>query len=369
MEEQPSQKVLRLAAGRWEAIYSHLASDELGEAMTRAPRHVKCPIHGSSGSNDGFRLYRDWRETGGGVCNTCGGHADGISLFAWLKGMDYADTLRLLLDELDGCNREIPPAHRRSAAEIERERQAQREEDRRSANRIRQVWQGAVSLNHGSAEAARLYFARRGLSVYHNPRVLRFHSLLPYSEGGEVLGEFPALVFRVCDGRGRSVTLHRIYLDQDGNKAPVSSPKKLMSYPKGIRALTGGAIRLTPAAKALGVAEGPETALAIMEATGMAVWSTVSTALMRQVCLPKEVENLVVWLDKDANGAGRSAAQELCQRMWAQNIHVGAVMPRLPLEPGVSSVDWLDVWNRLGREGFPKHYTDPGSDYRRRVAS
>ncbi|MBZ9574539.1 toprim domain-containing protein [Modicisalibacter sp. MOD 31.J] len=368
MDEQPSDKILRLAAGRWEAIYSHLASVELGAAMEKAPRHVACPIHGSSGSNDGFRMFRDWRENGGGVCNTCGAFHDGIGLMAWLKGMTYKDTLKLLLEELEGeGGGAIPPPAPRREADIERERKARAEEDRQSANRIRSVWQSSLPLDHPRAEPARLYFARRGLKPYLDPRVLRFHPGLHYLDGDKMLGTFPALVFRVSDGQGRSVTLHRIYLDCEGNKAPVPKVKKLMGYPRGARTLTGGAIRLAPAGRLLGIAEGPETALAIMEATGMPVWSAISTSLMRQVQLPDHVEKVVVWLDKDANEAGRIAGQTLCERMWAEGRYTGAVLPGLPLAHGQSSVDWLDVWNRLGYAGYPQCYVDPASDYRRRA--
>ena len=366
MGEQPSQKIMRLADGRWEGIFNYLAPELMG-AMAKAPQHVRCPIHGSSGSNDGFRLFGDWRKSGGGVCNSCGGHADGISLIAWLKGLPYSDTLRLLNETLEGSVASIPPPRQRSAAEIEEERKAQLEEDRKRVSHVRRVWREAIDLDDRRAEPARLYFARRGLPLYRNPQVLRFHPGLDYIENKKIVGQYPALVFRVSDACGRSVTLHRIYLDRDGNKAPVANPKKLMAYPKGIRRLTGGAIRLAPAGYYLGVAEGPETALAVMAATGMPVWSTVSASLMCEAVLPEQAHRVTAWLDRDANDAGRLAGQALCQRLWAEGRHVGAVMPRLPIDPGVKSVDWLDVWSRLGRAGFPSCYTDPNSDYRRRA--
>lgn len=367
MDEQLSERIVRLAAGRWPAIFGRLAPVELGEAMHRAPRHVRCPVHGGV-HNDGFRLFRNYPETGGGICNTCGGHSNGISLLAWLKGMSYADTLRALLDELEGQGASLPPPPRKSGAELERERQARLEEDRALANRIRRVWRSALPLDDRRAEPARLYFARRGLRVYHKPRVLRLHPALEYSEDRKVVARFPALVFRVSDERNCSVTLHRIYLDHEGRKAPVVEPKKLMAYPSGFRTLTGGAIRLTAAGRTLGIAEGPETALAIIEATGMPVWSAIFTTLMRRVQLPKQVSRVIAWMDKDANGAGRLAGQALCERMWSEGRRAGAVAPPLAVKPGSGSADWLDVWNRLGRAGFPEWLRDPDSDFRRAVS-
>lgn len=373
MEEQPSDKILRLAEDRWEVIFRRLAP-ELDEAITKAPagknpRHVRCPVHGSSGSNDGFRFFREWRSTGAGICNTCGASPDGISMLAWVKGLSYTDTLKLLFDELEGSNSTIPPPRRKTQREIEQERRAQEREDREKVHSIRRVWSETLTLHDREAEPARLYFARRGLRVYQQPQILRFHPRLSYrDEDGEIIGYFPALIFRVVDSEGRSVTLHRIYLTADGEKAPVPVPKKLMSYPKGIRQLVGGAIRLVPAGYILGVAEGPETALAVIEATGMPVWSAVSATLMEQIVVPGYVRRVIGWLDKDLSERGKRAGIVLCERMWKEGRYAGAAQPELEMDPGATSVDWLDVWNRVGRAGFPNWTTEPVPNQGRAVS-
>lgn len=352
--EQPSAKIRRLANGNWDRVFTRLAWSELGQAMDKYPQHVRCPVHGSSGTDDGFRLFDTWRDNGAGICNTCGPKTNGISMLAWVKGLSFADTLSLLFDELDGPGAVVLPAARPNPVTVERDRRVQHAEDQKLANAIRKVWQASLAVDHRRAEPARLYFARRGLTIYNNPQVMRFHPALPYAENGEVLGRYPALVFRVVDAQGRSVTLHRIYLDDGGNKAPVAKPKKLMAYPRGVRTLSGGVIRLAPAGPTLGVAEGPETGLAIMQATGMPVWPAISASLMRKVeVADNDVSRVVAWLDKDANEAGRFAGVALCQRMWAQGVRAGAMVPPLDIDQGATSVDWLNVWNRLGRDGFP----------------
>ena len=76
---------------------------------------------------------------------------------------------------------------------------------------------------------------------------LRVHPCLPYwdTESERYLGRFPALLSVVQDVTDRAVTLHRIYLTEDGNKAPVIKPKKMMQVPDDHK-LTGSAIRLFP---------------------------------------------------------------------------------------------------------------------------
>ena len=59
------QELRDQAQGRWSHILASLAP-ELESALDKAPRHVPCPVHGGK---DGFRLYRDYEDNGGAVCN------------------------------------------------------------------------------------------------------------------------------------------------------------------------------------------------------------------------------------------------------------------------------------------------------------
>ena len=66
-------KIRDLAHGQWLFILERLCP-ELGPAIARLGRHVPCPVHGGK---DGFRLFKDAQQTGGGICNSCGAKADG----------------------------------------------------------------------------------------------------------------------------------------------------------------------------------------------------------------------------------------------------------------------------------------------------
>ena len=84
-----AEKVREAASSNWLFIVSALAPH--AEAALKKPgRHVSCPIHGGK---DGFRLFKNFLETGGGVCNTCGPRHDGFELLMWLNNWDFKQTL------------------------------------------------------------------------------------------------------------------------------------------------------------------------------------------------------------------------------------------------------------------------------------
>jgi phage/plasmid primase-like uncharacterized protein len=68
--------------GLWPTIFP-LVAPQLNQAMRANGDHVPCPVHGGE---DGFRLFPDWRQSGGGICNTCGTFGNGVLLLAWLFG-------------------------------------------------------------------------------------------------------------------------------------------------------------------------------------------------------------------------------------------------------------------------------------------
>lgn len=82
--------------GRWESVLARHAP-ALHPALQRRGQHVPCPIHGG---RDGFRVFRDVAETGGGVCNTCGVFHDGIALLAWVNDWSISQVVDCLQDEL-----------------------------------------------------------------------------------------------------------------------------------------------------------------------------------------------------------------------------------------------------------------------------
>lgn len=335
------------AQGSWDGIFYSLAP-VLGRAIERAPRHVPCPVHGGK---DGFRLFKDWKETGASICNTCGAHGDGFATLMWVNGWSFREALEAVADYL-GEKRvskkvmAVTAPAKDTSEENEKLRQA-----------LNRVWNESLSFDDRDAEPGRLYFARRGLSIS-PPETLRFHPALSYYDGDKKIGEYPAIIAMVTGAQGNPVTIHRTYLTPDGKKAPVESPKKLMSYPKD-RKIVGGAIRLTEAGKVMAVAEGLETSLAVMEGTGLPVWCAVNALLLENFVPPEPVERVLVFADKDRpteqhpKGHGQEAAKRLVQRLWEMGIKASAIVPAGDIQAGQKSLDWLDILNRDGKAGFP----------------
>lgn len=343
------------AEGRWETIFKCL-SDKLGPSMERAPRHVPCPLRAGT---DGFRLFKDWRETGGGVSNQDGPFRDGISLLMWLNDWSFPETLREIAEVLGGdagqihSNSRAPqrPVYKPSAEELA-ERQRKNDALRTTLNR---VW--TESIHHAEAEALpmRHYLMGRGLFYYGLPETLRYHPALPYYDDGKVLrGSYPAMVAIVQNDEGQPITMHRTFLDDtEGRKALVDQPKKLMTYPTD-RSLRGAAIRLGDVRPVLHVTEGIETALAVRQVIQQPVWSCVSATLLERFHPPAEVDRVVVWADHDVSCRGIEAAENLQTYLGKIGVEVEIKLPNMTIPSKAKGVDWLDVLNYQGPEVIMK---------------
>jgi len=350
MKTFESSEVRARASGRWVAILEDLVP-ELGPALMKIGRHVPCPHPGHSKSTDGFRVFKDVDENGGGVCNTCGAFHDGFELLRWLRGWSFPETLERVASVVELS----PPMRHVQGPDRGRKERRSVEDDARIGARLNRVWSEAVDPLCNQAAPLQRYMDSRGIDPQSlDPAVCRYHPELPYWHEGERVGVFPAMLARVVDVAGRPVTIHRTYLSRWGAKAPVFAAKKTMPYAAS-RQLMGGAIRLHPApSDILGVAEGIETALAVHCATGMPVWSAINTRMLEGVQIPEGVEMIVVWADKDRNGVGLRAAQVLKTRLWTAGIPTAIYLPRGRIHADAKSLDWNDVWCATGSKGFPK---------------
>jgi putative DNA primase/helicase len=92
----------------------------------------------------------------------------------------------------------------------------------------------------------------------------------------------------------------------------------------------GGAVQLAPAGELLMIAEGIETALSAMQATGAPTWAALSTSGMVSLVLPPIVRTVVILADHDANGAGERAARTAAARWLAEGRRVRIALPPTP---------------------------------------
>lgn len=366
----------------WMDIHERLIGNRLdGRIFQKAPGRGRsvCPIHGTSKSNgrgDGFRFFKDAETSGGGVCNTCGKFADGFRLLMAIEGWTFPQTLEEVakvvgLDVGSGrVRKDAPPPRVRPKVE------AKPPNDTFIRNLLRRAWGEAVPVTDPLAAPLMRYLMRRKLSIepIAGLKNFRFHPSLDYvDDDGVVVGQFPALLMGVSDALGRPATIHRTYLTENGEKAPVEEPKKVFPLPNdrslvmpvehprfdGMMVDGGGFIRMgEPQAGVLGVAEGFETALAVHLATGMTVWPCVCADLMERFIPPEGVEQIVVWGDLDRSGRGREAAQRLKASAWDMGRKALVFMPSLSIPDDAKGVDWHDVWVMHGQAGFPRFRTE-----------
>ena len=270
----------------------------------------------------------------------------------WVSGMDFREALKSVAEYLRVGIIARPFGGRTISRQT-----SKGEDDEKARQALNRVWNESIALSHPDAEPARLYLARRGISI-RQPETLRLHPSLAYFEDRKEIGTFPAMLAMVQGHGGNAITIHRTYLTADGYKAPVESPKKLMRYPSQ-RKLSGGVIRLVEAGAVLAVAEGLETALAVMEGTKMPVWCAVNAYLLEHFYPPPGVSQILVFADKDRpsaqhpRGHGQESARRLVQRLWERGIKASAIVPAGEIPAGQRSLDWLDILNRDGKAGFP----------------
>jgi hypothetical protein len=218
--EYQASRVKDDARGRWQRVLSDLAP-ALQEAVAKRGKHVPCPVHGG---RDGFRVFPDVSETGGGVCNTCGYFADGFSLLMWINSWDFGQTIREVAQQLAGA-----PTCRVPRSTSPGVSPCGSQDDTTRREQLNRTWRESLPLTHREAEPARLYLARRGLTTRVR-EALRFHPDLGYYADQRLVGCYPAILAQVTGQGGDAVTLHRTYLTVDGHKAPVDAPKKLMRH-------------------------------------------------------------------------------------------------------------------------------------------
>lgn len=402
-------KVREAATGRWLEVLTYLASDQLSDALNKPGKHVTCPIHGTNrkGRGDGFRLFKDVVNTGGGVCNTCGIFSDGFELLHWLKGWDFrtalayvAEVLHVPPEKSNAKSRKqrpiqsVPQGTKQSGSErkealsenpqsvektvvpifqptperLEEIKAMQTRLSERVAKeavhakeKIDRVWYESISLADGVPGPLFRYWEGRGILLRKDVLVkgdsVRFHPELPYfdeDENGKLItvGKFPAMISAIRDLEGNIVTLHRTYLTKAGKKAKVECPRKMMTVP-GDKTIACAAIQLGgfPTDGVMGIAEGIETAMSAMRVYKMPTWSLVSANMLEQFEPPKGVRTILIWADKDKSFTGQRSAQALKDTLEPRGIAVHVLLPQRPIKG--KSIDWNDVLVNEGRWGFP----------------
>ena len=167
----------------------------------------------------------------------------------------------------------------------------------------------AVAIWRQSVDAAgtvvEKYLRSRGLSPEHVADI-RYHGALHFD--GETVAGMVAL--RRDIRTNEPVGIHRTFLDREGRKID----RRALG-----RSETLCCVKLVDDAEVatgLGIAEGIETALAIMEGGWRPVWACLSASNLSKFPVLEGVEALTVFADVDDNQAGQRAANAVACR-WA----------------------------------------------------
>lgn len=308
----------------------------LTDAAKSVGQNVVCPM---TGSEDGFRFFRDANETGGACKQSFKVFPEGIELLMWVNDWGFTK----VYDELEAWLGEKPVDVGRIRIPISTPKPIDEKWLRQWLNRI---WDEALPLDDVNSFPARTYFRRRGmLDSSLNAKDVRFHPKMEYKDKQKtVLGTFGAVLLKVRNNEGLPVSIHRTFITTSGLKANLkgaNKPKKMT--PSLMQRSKGRHVRLfAPIDGILGVTEGLETALAVYQARRFPVWPGISTGMLQGFEPPKGVHTLINFVDKDRNKAGENTHEILKSNLLEKGIRVIDLLPPMPIPADSKGVDWAD---------------------------
>lgn len=308
----------RRAKGRWRDIF---VSAGIEESLLVKPNRP-CPL---CGGRDRFS-FTDKYEAGNYLCRHCG-HGDGFELLSRFLGISVFDALETV-ERFCG----LPvPEHGTGRA---RQEWPKKDDAPHKTPYHLAIWQEAHPVVEN--DAVWKYLKNRGLNPLRVSGDIRTHEALLYGDETTEKTRWPAMLSRMTDKNGIVTAVHRTYLTEDGQKAPVTAVKKITSG-----TTNGAVVQLGRPVRVLGIAEGVETALAAGEWFHMPVWAAIGAEnLANFEAVPESVMRLVIFGDNDRNFVGQEAAYRLAKR-WAGRLPVVEVA----LPPTAGS-DWLDEYLR-----------------------
>ncbi len=185
------------------------------------------------------------------------------------------------------------------------------------ATEIRHILARSVPVAGTLAEA---YLRSRGVSPP-TTEDLRFVADLTHFE---TQTGWPGMVGIVRGTHGEIIGLHRTYLALDGSaKAPLTAARMSLGQ------IGGGLVRLAaPKDGLIGIAEGIETALAVMTTCPrLPLWAALSAGNIRELTLPAEIDRIVICADHDASRVGLEAARKLAAQLVDRGKRVWTALP------------------------------------------
>tara|TARA_R110002167_G_scaffold204404_1_gene408455 strand:+ start:19405 stop:20490 length:1086 start_codon:yes stop_codon:yes gene_type:complete len=340
--KRDSTELKQRMSGRWLMAFSTLAP-RLQDAIDHLGSNVPCPLQGGE---DGFRLFNDANETGGGVKQSERVIPEGIDMLMWVNDWSFTKAFDELQAWIGG--KPVSAGLGKAPAAVKK-KPIDNTKLRMWLNRM---WSEALPLDHTSAFPARIYFKRRGVpDAAFAASNLRYHPAMKYLDKSEkVLGTYGAILCKVANNAGEPVQIHRTYVYSYGKKVEhlgkANKPKK--ATPPLHKETKGRQIRLfSPVDGFLGVSEGLETALAVYQARQFPVWPNLTNTNLHSFRVPPGVHTVLNFVDKDRSKAGENSAAVLRENLEHQGIRVIDMLPPTPmLDSDLKGVDWADQLER-----------------------
>jgi hypothetical protein len=326
-----------------DVVGTRVTWDRKKTSIQRGDYWACCPFHG-----EGRPSFHCEDRKGRYHCFGCGVDGDQFRFLMELDGISFPRAVEMVASlagvglpghtETEAEKRE---RNRRAADRQRRDAQRQQDDERereRKIDTVRSLWDEAKPIAGTLAET---YLRSRFIELESWPASLRFHPRLSYAGG-----RHPALIGGVQAASRKLIAIWRVFLNADGTAMKDEEGKKVKL---GFGPATGGAVRFGPVTETLRLAEGMETALAVMLLTkpNASTWATLSTSGMTGLEIPAGVKRLELYADGDRHRLnkrtggvedppGIKAANTLKERAMKSGLEV-AVFPSP--EPD----DWLDV--------------------------
>jgi len=294
-----------LAIGKWRGLLPQLGID----SKYLRNKHGPCPI---CGGKDRFR-FDDTKGTGSWICSQCGS-GDGFDLVQRKLGLNFSELSKRIKPLVGGVVKMV--------------QDVQVEDEAVLKERMKRLWAAGRPV-HPYGVVATYLRSRVGRVWLSNS--IREVSNIRHPNSDQ---RFNAMIARITDVDGGGANIHITYLDNNGNKAPVSPVKRVM---KG-KLPDGCAIRLGKPAELMGIAEGIETAISASIIHGVPVWAAINGAMMAKWIPPEEVNYINIYADNDVNYTGLAKAYTLANRLCTQ-YHIRAEV----IYPHQIGYDWCDT--------------------------
>lgn len=338
--DQLREEIRKQCKGRWETIFQQFVPDVTTTLFNR--RNVACPACGGDA-----KFYIADIATGAGHC---------ASASCSVHGFDGTHTLALLTGEKVGrmCHEVAVLLGIKSTSNTSKKQislkdiplvEQRKEMTEKELNLFKYVSANAKPFELGGPVAK--YLEKRGLDINVclelNTSLLQIESLYYADDEGSLNGNYPALVCPIHVGdelRG----FHRIYLTPDGDKLNSDGNKR--PTPSWPGAYAGGVIRLKGSATGndAGIAEGVETALALI-CMGRPCDSVMNSSGLKSFDTSGK-SDLHIYGDLDKSNGGQAAMLDSAIKNEAKGVKVHCYLPPHELwniKTHPKGIDFLDA--------------------------